>query len=382
MKASRSLQLFLASLLIFAAHSASAHRPDVSRAELKQWGFKPAQARPEGLLPSNSRTALPYSPFSLSFPIPLLEENPFGGIMHQLQDYTDPDYYHAGIDIRAEAEQTVISPVNGLIEAGYYAYDDEPNGKTSKYFLSYADAIAGKGKPPWGEKYFEIAVVDDHGYRFEFHHIDPNQLSPEIIERILLKQRVSKGDEIGKVIRWIGKLQSLPYHHLHYNIISPQGVLVNPLYLSERVDEQTPPSISFVYSVKEKSCSKQNLPILDKIEHETSGYFVVEASDFIRGRHYSNPPTRLKATFRNSVFEWNFTETLTDAKTGLLPDLRDYYVQYYCNPQEIRGRASMSFRFYIKVPVPLHYNGPVLLEVSDVYGNTSSKVVDIKTPSI
>lgn len=377
----RALSLSAILCSVLAAATAYAHRPEVSLKEIQQWGFKP-QKQNEQLMRTSNHNRLPYAPFSLSLPVPLFEEDPIGGIMHQLQDYTDPDYYHAGIDIRTQIHEIVKSPVSGRIEAGYYAYADEPNGKTTKYFLSYEDVLSGKGKPPWGERYFEIAVIDDHGYRFEFHHIDASTLSPELIEKVLTQGRVHQGDEIGKIIRWPEKLASLSYHHLHYNIISPEGVLVNPLFLSEKVDDRTPPAISFVHSVKEKACSRQGLPVLDKIENETSGFIVVEAKDFIKGRYYPNPPARLKATFKDSVFEWDFTRTLTDIKTGLLPDLREYYVQRYCNTKEIPGRASMSFRFFIRVPVPLLYNGPVHLEVSDVYGNTSSKTVDIKTPSI
>lgn len=374
------LTLLLISHLVW-GHSAQARHPEVSAQDLKKWGFK-AQSRRGDLFRSTTSDVLPYAPFSLKLPVlSIFETDPFGGIMHQLQDYSTPDYYHAGLDIRTNPHDIVISPVDGWVEAGYYAYTDEPDGRSTKYFLSYADVKEGKGKPPWGELYFEVAVVDDFGYRFELHHLDAATLTPKMIDKILLRSRVAKGDPLAQVIPMPGKLQSLPYHHVHYNVVSPQGRFVNPLYISEPVNDQEPPLIHFIYSVSEKACSNGG-PTLVDIKNETSKFIVVETNDYIKGRYFANPPTRLRANFRDSTWEWDFTETLADKNSGRLPDLRDYYVQDSCDFRGIPRKASNSFQFYIKVPVPSDYKGSAKIEVFDVYGNTSSQTIEIRTPSV
>lgn len=378
----KPISIFVLSVALTWGLLAQAHRPHVSHKEVKAWGFKPVQQAPR-ISKASGKLKIPYDAFSLSFPTPLLDENPLGSIMHQIQDYTKPYYYHAGIDIRTQMHETVRTPISGKIEAGYYSYQDEEDGSTTKFFLTYEDVLNGNGAPPWGKRYFELAVIDENGYRFEFHHVDPDLLSEQIVHKILSHGTVQKGEEIGKIVRWSGKNEGLEYHHLHYNIISPEGILVNPLYVSEKLNDVTPPIITFVYSARDEKC-KGTVTILDRIENEkeTHGFIVVETRDYNMGRRYSNPPARLKATFGNKVWEWDFTQTLTHPLTGGLPDLRDYYLKSYCIGNNIETPGSRSYHFYLKVPVPSFYNGPVLIESFDLYGNSTSKTVNVKTPSI
>ena len=358
-----------------------AHNPAVSLQEIKKWGFHAVASGEKVYKTDLQAEKIPYASGTLSLPLKkLLPSDPIGANMHQLQSYTKPDYFHSGVDIRAEIGQEIYAPVSGRIEAGYYSYADNPDGTNQKYFLPYAEAVARKTKPPWGDFYFEVAVIDQNGYRFEMHHVDSNQLPEEVKEKILKGGSVQEGELLGKVVRCREKLNGLPYHHLHYNVFSASGIPVNPFYLSLPIEDLAPPNILFVHSVQMGKCV-DNLPMLNKIEMETEKYIVVEAKDFIQGRYLPNPPTILRAFFKDSTWEWNFTESLTDAE-GLRPDIRDIYLQGYCDGNGIKSSGSNSDRFYIKIPVPEFYNGKVLIEAYDFAGNKTSREIEVRTPSI
>jgi hypothetical protein len=369
--------ILLSLLLPAAAHS---HRKVITESEAAYWGFRPVQT--PRVIRSSTQKRIPYDIHSLIFPIELRKDvDQFGPVMHQLQDWTKPDYFHAGLDIRADIDQPVVTPVAGKIEAGYYAYTDFPDGRSTKHFLPLEDALAGRGSPPWGKRYFEVAVIDKHGYRFEFHHVNPDNIPQPIVGKILRGESVSENEIVGYVIRWSGTLLGLDYHHLHYNILDDEGVYLNPFHLSRKIEDTTPPHIIKIHAVKNHTC-RDGLFSLADIEEIVDSHIVVEVSDRISGGRFSNPPMKVSADFGGrSRFEWDFSRALISS-AGTLPDLREIYLKDHCNAAGFKMIGSMSFRFFIKIPVPPLYNGPVRVEAIDQAGNSTHKDIRIMTGSI
>jgi hypothetical protein len=372
--------LFAIALSLILPPSANAHRKVISEAEAERWGFKPVE-KPR-IVRSSARRQIPYEAHSLNFPIELMKSaDQFGPVMHQLQDWTKPAYFHAGVDIRADIDQPVVTPVAGRIEAGYYAYIDYPDGRSTKRFLSLEDSLAGRGSPPWGKHYFEVAVIDRHGYRFEFHHVNPENLPESVVGKILRGETVKENEIVGFIIRWPGSLLNVEYHHLHYNVVDDEGVYLNPFHLSRRIEDTTPPHIIKIHAVKNHTC-RDGLFSLADIEEIVDSHIVVEVSDRISGGRFSNPPMKVSADFGGrSRFEWDFSRALISS-AGTLPDLREIYLKDHCNAAGFKMIGSMSFRFFIKIPVPPLYNGPVRVEAIDQAGNSTHKDIRIMTGSI
>lgn len=380
--------LFFLFFLVVLSKAFADHKT-ANRFELQYWGFKSSAATK--IIKTSLKTRIGYEQHSLPFPVALTKApDQFGALMHQFQDFTTPAYYHAGLDIRTDAEQIVIAPISGKIEGGYYAYLDHASGKSEKQFLPLKEALQGKGAPPWGKRYFEIAIVDPQGYRFEFHHINPDTLSASIIDKILNQENVRKGDVIGSVIANT-KLLGIDYHHLHYNIIHSDGYYINPLFVSYVIEDTSPPQIENVYAAQKSGCGK-DYPFLvemhDSKAEKADGYIILQTSDTISKSRFSNPPTIVIAQFgKNTFFEWDFSKSLTDSN-GLLPILSELYLKNYCDTfgeskaSTTLKTASTKFKFYIKIPVPLFYNGPVKLTVIDMFGNKTQRTVAIKAEAI
>lgn len=373
-------RFFLALLFLLVSSSLYADLKTASFLELSSWGFKPLS------LVQNSLDLFyfEYPQNSLPFPVMLKEDNdPFGRTMQQFQDHTEPAYYHAGLDIRVSEGDAVTTPVSGRIEGGYYAYTDSYDGSTQKHFLPLKDALEGHGAPLWGEYYFEVAVIDVYGHRFEFHHINPNTLPSTLKNKILNGGHVIAGDFVGDVIKTTSKPLGMEYHHLHYNIVSAKGLYINPLYVSESVGDELPPHIESVYVATKSSCGT-DWPFLQEVADgaaaQQGDYLVVEAFDKIRDGKFVFPPTIVRAIFEStaSVFEWNFTKALV-TKEGVLPQMTELYLKNYCATFGESGlsttlkKSSGNYNFFIKIPMPKNYKGVVQIEVEDIGGNKAHR---------
>lgn len=350
-------------------------------AKLKKQGFKkytPSPTFSAYSLDANSKQK------QLPFPIDLkFEVDQFGAVMHQFQDWTSPAYFHAGIDIRGELNQEVFSPVFGKIEAGYYSYTDSFDGRSEKYFLSYNDVIQGKGSPPWGELYFEVAVTDPDGYRFEFHHIDAKALPDTIVEKILSGGTVAPGEFLGVLVDWPRTLFGHVYHHLHYNVVGPDGAYINPFTVSDPIPDSIPPEIVNVYSTKQTVCGSQS-PRLTPLNESFAGVLqddtiVIETFDQIQLGKARQVPTVIRADFVNAPsFSWDFSTRL-ETDTGERPNITKMYLYYLCDEKNWLQVATKNFRFYIKIPVPKNYSGPVTITSKDEVGNSTIKKVVIRS---
>jgi|GEM_PF-2895691 len=367
-----------------------ADRIKLPLSEIKKWKMQPVEYL--AFEKVSTRIQIPKELSQLSFPLRsgLNDQSEFGPIMHQYQDGTWPAYFHAGIDIRGQAAQAVITPVEGVVEAGYYAYNDEENGKSTKYFLSLKDALAGRSKPPWGKLYFEVAVINSLGYRFEFHHIDPDTLPTSILQKALLdegtssrtERSVQAGEVVGALIRWPNSKRGLSYNHLHYNVVSPAGIYINPLNISIPIGDKVPPTFVDFFSVS--SFCGRSIPKLEKhlpgTVLETQKYFVMGAFDLVSSSRFPHPPTWIQVKFgRHSTFEYDFSQSLSDSN-GLLPDIQEVYLPQACDHEGKLRPASGSFEFFFKIPVPSQFSGPVQVIIGDQSGNKVEQILKVSNP--
>ncbi len=347
--------------------------------ELAKWGFKK-------FVPPPSFSSLALGPAILpqNLPLPLelkFSSEQFGAVINQFQDWTSPAYFHAGIDIRGDEHQDVIAPVSGKLEGGFYSYVDEVDGRSTKYFLPLRDVLDEKAEPPWGKSYFEVAITDRNGFRFEFHHIDPDLLTESIKKRILENSFVAAGEVLGQLVVWSRYLLGVRFHHLHYNVVSPDGIYLNPFAVSAPVSDSIAPQIVDLYSPILPGRCGSGFPRLDP-ENDLSklvnkGYLVVEAFDQIFGGNERLAPAKLQADFTASdSFGWDFTQTL-ELPNGQRPNISKMHLYYLCTDKGYLQPATRSNHFYYIIPLPAGYSGKVKITVTDQVGNSTSKTANV-----
>jgi hypothetical protein len=155
------------------------------------------------------------APLKWPFELPYAKSR-IGNNFVQFQPYDKPGY-HMGDDMLLEPGSWALAPVDGLVEAGHYAYTDLPNGDRIKQWIAWP----GTGD----DNYFEVAVIDSNGTRFELHHVDRRSMPNEVIAALKKSGSVKAGQRLGKVVPWPTRFH---YVHVHLNVFSSMGVAINP----------------------------------------------------------------------------------------------------------------------------------------------------------
>ncbi|MES3037353.1 MAG: hypothetical protein V4736_05540 [Bdellovibrionota bacterium] len=290
-------------------------------------------------------------------------QNSMGNSMHEFQEYgVDGPYYHGGCDLRVARKAPVHSPVSGRIEAGHYGYSNNPDGSDEKFWKPW---------PATGSQYyFEIAVITDDNYRFEFHHMDETNMAPEVLK--ILKNggqgRIEAGALLGTTVAWPDGV----YHHAHYNIITPSGIKLNPEYYSTLIPDTIAPQVSKVLAVMS---SGQTLDFGDGRFTQSPKFFAVAVIDRKDNNIYDQPPTFAGIIFEDGKsFAWDFNERLF-GENGVFPPIWDFYIKSIKAPN---GQALKTYGGYgkglsvIRINVPENAKGKFNLKVADIAGNETT----------
>jgi hypothetical protein len=317
-----------------------------------------------GLAGGHARAAEtpPWPAHSLEWPVHFEDAaHQIGNSMAEYQVDYDGPYYHGGCDLRVARAAEVRTPVAGRVEAGHYAYSDKPDGSMEKFWY------------PWPHSgstaYFEVAVVTDEGYRFEFHHMDETRLSDEVmaILRSGSSGRVAAGTSLGATIPWNDGV----YHHTHYNIITPSGVRLNPEYYSLALKDAARPEIRRALAVFAGS----------RTEDFGTGrfasapeYFAVAGNDRLDDDAYVHPPAYAAIRFDSGEsFAWDFRERLL-GPDGKFPPIWDFFVRSLATPDDEELETSGGYGeglSVIRLPVPQGARGPFAIRLADEAGNES-----------
>lgn len=279
--------------------------------------------------------------------------------MAQYQPY-GKTYWHGGCDLRVKAGAPVKTPVDGRLEAGHYSYAVKSDGSMEKYWKAW---------PKAGEAlYFEVAVVADDGTRYEFHHVNRKNLPKRIVDILNSGGRVSRGEVVGYTIPWSDGV----YHHIHYNVIKPNGVQVNPEYVSELVTDRLAPQVKSIHAVLPSGA----------VESFGSGEFTVRPREFVvevidkkDGNVYDHPPTTAALIFWDgSSSGWDFTKYLLKPD-GKFPALWDYFVKSLRTPSGNTLKTTGGYGkgvSLVRLEVPKNATGGFRIELGDIAGNVTS----------
>lgn len=296
-------------------------------------------------------------------------------------------YFHAGLDILAVPGQPLWSPTRGKIEGGFYEYKDSPHGHyyLKKQWLPLAEALRAQGPQTWSDFQFEVAIVTEEGYRLELHHVDPHTLPQDIRQAILQGQEIEAGVIVG-FVKFLDVTEfGTNYTHIHYNVVSPEGIHLNPQAFSPSLPDTRAPQIHGVFAGPLRACNtglgdvykaiSPNNPVTDERE------LLVRASDLLDGNRIAQAPTRFKAHFSgHKSYEVDFSYSLLGSDLQPLP-VHDIYQREFCidagpeRPFQMRGSTIQSF--YFRVPIPPGFSGTAVLELGDFQGNWAKQSIEI-----
>lgn len=123
---------------------------------------------------------------------PTAEPHVVSNLMENWQDYGFPPYFHAGLDIRADAGTDVHACAAGTVVKKVNYKNNNP-------------------------LYWEVAIRDWSGLIWQYHHLDASSIT------VNQGDPVAQGQVIGQVVEWTEFMNGERYNHLHLNTVRWQG---------------------------------------------------------------------------------------------------------------------------------------------------------------
>lgn len=355
--------ILMLGLLLWNPSMLRADEPVHNPEELKARGFSEADRVKGGESPGILSQApnIPWVAHTLPWPVQFQDAaHTLGNAMNEFQPFGSP-YFHGGCDLRVAKRAQVVSPVAGKLEAGHYDYTNNPDGSMTKYFKPW---------PASGDStYFEVAVVTPEGNRFEFHHMNRDRLPKAIVD--LLNQggaEVAAGTLLGEAIVWPGG----DYHHIHYNVIDPHGVRINPEFVSPLIVDTQAPQVKDALAVFPGGRIQSfGTGTFQQAPQE----FVVAVVDRKDGNSYEQPPVLAEVRFDSGAHAgWDFSAFLGRAD-GSWPPLWDFFKESIRSPSlgwiQTEGGYGLGTSL-VRIPVPAGARGRFTLVLADMAGNQTT----------
>lgn len=343
-------------ILVLLSLSALADEPIHPRQDILNRGYREQPVPPL----RGEEPALPFAPHAVPWPVRFKDaQHSMGNTMAQFQPFGEA-YWHGGCDLRVARRAPVVAPVGGWVEAGHYDYAHRPDGTLQKFWK------------PWPQNgdatYFEVAIVTDEAFRFELHHMDRSSL-PTSLREILNRGggRIEAGSPLGTTIPWSGT----DYDHIHYNIISPTDVRVNPEFASPLIVDTLPPRILDAWVQHRGSATVHPLvPSSDLSQADAVYVRVAEQKD---QNIYVAPPVFAELRFENgATTRWDFRQRLLTEQPGQAPHLFEFYAQEIRTDRGQRLRTEGGYGtgpVIVRLRVPPDARGTAVIRLQDPAGN-------------
>jgi Peptidase family M23 len=274
------------------------------------------------------------------WPFPLLS---IGHNMQSYQFYGGSPYWHDGLDIRSNEDQPIYSSVGGKV-------------------VNIENYVVGN------PLYWEVAILDDEGFVWKYHHVDKKSIPQEIMRAFKDGSKITAGTLLGNVVRWSMTTYGELYHHLHLLVVARDGRYINPFLMMEPLADSRAPVIRKI------GLAKNHRPYNG---HTISGphSLYLEASDLVLHDKFILPPHKI--TFKIDGAEekllWEFIN-LPSGKNDT-DYIKDFYLDGTCGNYNCR-QILINLNFSQSAPRNTMTLNPgthsIEVTVEDIVGNSST----------
>ena len=214
----------------------------------------------------------PFKPFD--------RPSPIGHESHSYQNYGGTPYFHHGIDIRVPSGSEIRSSTGGTV-------------------VNIENYVSGNSL------YWEVAVRDDEGFLWQYHHVDRNTIPQAIHDAYKNGTRISAGAHLGNVVYWPVQAYGMNFHHIHLNVLDGHGNFINPYLLLLRPFDLTPPRVMEIYFTR----NEENKTIsADALNGEID--IIAKVEDLMDGQPYQLTVYKLEYEIRKASGETVLPRTL------------------------------------------------------------------------
>lgn len=198
------------------------------------------------------------------------------GASYQRYSFSEP-YFHHGLDIRADAGTAVLASAGGKVVN----------------IENYSS----------GPAYWEVALLDEDGFLWQYHHIDRDSIPEEIWQAFKTGGSVPAGTKLGEVYYWSVVTFGERYHHIHLNILGRDKKYLSPFLFLEPIGDKTAPVITQLGLLKSGSSIS--------VSHVSPPYSLfAEVKDLILSPVFSVPAHEYQIMVDGGAphFVWRFDE--------------------------------------------------------------------------
>jgi hypothetical protein len=275
------------------------------------------------------------------WPFPLLS---IGHNMQSYQNYGDSPYWHDGLDVRAPQDQPIHAAVGGKV-------------------------VNVENYVPGNALYWEIAILDEEGFVWKYHHVAKASINPEIKAAFSSGGKVAEGILIGNVARWPVTTYGEVYHHLHLLVVGKDGQYINPFLMLEPLADNQAPVISKIGIAQDHRPIKGN-----QVKGPHALY--VEASDLTLHKKFLLPPYKIAYKMDDSEEKivWEFIHLPSGKNDSDF--IQDFYMTGTCGNYSCR-KFYFNLNFSQAKPRDEMTLTPgahkVEVTVEDIVGNKASQ---------
>lgn len=260
------------------------------------------------------------------------------------QHYGGNPYFHHGLDIRGDAGSDVIASAGGKV-------------------------VNIENYMPPQDAYWEVAILDDDGFLWQYHHVERDSIPQEIHDAYKSGEKITAGTKIGEIFYWSVTTFGERYHHVHLNVLGAGGIYLNPFNFLEPLADTQAPQVVELGLLKNGNRWQES-----SISGSYSAYAIIH--DLILHDKFVVPPHEITYTLDNEapVVVWNF-DTLPGGTSN------ERFVRQFFVPGIACGDYSCR---RLAVNLGFHKDGnraltqtpgqhKLVLTARDVVGNSVSK---------
>lgn len=275
------------------------------------------------------------------WPFPLLS---IGHNMQSYQDYSGSPYWHDGLDIRANEDEKIFSATGGKV-------------------INIENYVRGN------HLYWEIAILDEEGFVWKYHHVSKESITQEIVNAYKTGTKILEGTLIGNVVKWPTTSFGEVYNHLHLLVVAADGRYINPFLMMSPLNDTQAPVINKI------GLAKNHKPI-EGIEVKGEHSLFLEASDLVQHQKFILPPHKIYYRLNNEAEKvvWTFIN-LPSGKNDT-DYINDFYMKGTCGDYSCR-KFYFNLNFSPEKPRDVFKleagNHEIEVTVEDIVGNKATK---------
>jgi hypothetical protein len=266
-----------------------------------------------------------------------------GHNMQSYQDYNGSPYWHDGLDIRARQDQPIQAAVGGRV-------------------VNIENYV--RGNP----LYWEIAILDDEGFIWKYHHVERRSIPSEIQSALKSGKKIPEGAYLGNVVRWPITTYGELYHHLHLLVVAKDQMYINPFLMMLPLADTSSPIIH-------KIGISKNHEVLGGNSVKGPHGLYVQASDLVLHDKFLLPPHKISYRLDGGEerLVWEFTNLPGGGSDTKF--IEDFYLNGTCGNYSCRKLLiNLNFtpdnpRQLLSLPSGAHR---VDVTLEDIVGNSVS----------